>query len=58
MTEKYMTPEVIHIQEIDCDGNISTVRYYRESIIEDFVTNCVAKLGEMGRIADAVPVRK
>ena len=37
MTEQYKTPKVLHIQETDCDGNIRTVRYIREDMMENFL---------------------
>ena len=37
MTEQYKTPKVLHIQETDCDGNIRTVRYIREDMMERYL---------------------
>ena len=47
MTEIYNTPRVIHIVEIDKDGNKMTVRYIREDIINDFVNGVHRKLDVM-----------
>ena len=37
MTEQYKTPKVLHVQETYCDGNIRTVRYIREDMMENFL---------------------
>ena len=52
MTEIYNTPKVIHIVEIDKDGNKMTVRYIREDILNDFVKGVQMKLNAMLRELD------
>lgn len=55
MTGIYNTPEVLHIQECDVDGNKRIVRYYREDILEDFIMNTTARLREIRSRADGPP---
>lgn len=52
MTEIYKTPKHLHIQECDSDGNIRTVKYYREDIINDFVIRIVRDLQRIQDEAD------
>lgn len=37
MVREYGLPMVLHFQERDVDGNRRTVRYFRETVITDFV---------------------
>ena len=52
MTEIYKTPKHLHIQECDSDGNIRTVKYYREDIINDFVVRTARDLQRIQDEAD------
>ena len=52
MTEIYKTPKHLHIQECDSDGNIRTVKYYREDIINDFVIRIARDLQRIQDEAD------
>lgn len=52
MTEIYKTPEVLHLQERDKDGNLRIVRYYREDIIDSFVARVKRDLGTIQEKAD------
>ena len=47
MTEIYQTPKVLHIQEMDVDGNKRIVRYYREDTIDNFVSKVCSMLTDM-----------
>ena len=52
MTGLYGTPKVMHIQERDSDGNTRIVRYYREDVVNRFVTRVDQMLKEMTTDAD------
>ena len=52
MTEIYKTPKHLHIQECDTDGNVRTVRYYREDIINVFIARTARDLQRIQDEAD------
>lgn len=52
MTGIYKTPTHLHIQECDTDGNVRTVKYYREDIINDFVVRVARDLQRIQDEAD------
>lgn len=52
MTGIYKTPKHLHIQECDEDGNVRTVKYYREDIINDFVVRIARDLQRIQNEAD------
>lgn len=52
MTGIYKTPKYLHIQECDMDGNVRTVKYYREDIINDFVVRVARDLQRIQDEAD------
>ena len=52
MTGIYKTPKHLHIQECDEYGNIRTVKYYREDIINDFVVRIARDLQRIQDEAD------
>lgn len=52
MTGQYNTPNVLHLIERDRDGNVRTVRYYREDTINNFVNSVKLMLSEIRTGAD------
>lgn len=52
MTGIYNTPKVLHIIEMDCDGNQRTVRYYREDILKTFTGKVRSMLDNIENEAD------
>lgn len=53
MTHVYKTPEVLHLQETDKDGNKMIVRYYREDKVERFESMVRRELQKIREEADS-----
>lgn len=53
MTRHYNTPDVLHIQECDSEGNKHIVRYYRESTIQGLLNKLKCAISSIEKEADA-----